>query len=250
MIADLINDKLHIRLITRNVMSVYSTDSKYTDNFILKLKHSFYTINYSDKQSYSNTFIAYLVRDYNKYKNIFRYISKHYNIKKFTEYLNFFDKNHLLWLHFSDLSDDDLCLIECLMLLLSNKQIIILDYFDDRPFAQQMVSLLFKLGLEDKLIIYPCKDVNFGINNSTCQCFVHSADSAKIQSRFSEEYLAEELSNPDIEYTASRPCVYIKRGDYLIPKSYHYSLQEILLIFLFSIKLLYIKAFNWSVKCH
>lgn len=247
MIADLIDDKLHIRLITRNVMSVYSTDSKYTDDFILKLKHSFYTINYSDKQSYSNTFIAYLVRDYNKYKNIFRYISKHYNIKKFTEYLNFFDKNHLLWLHFSDLSDDDLCLIECLILLLSNKQIIILDYFDDRPFASQMISLLFKIGLEDKLIIYPCKDVNFGINNSTCQCFVQSADSVKIQTRFLDHYLSEQL-NSEIHYISYHPAIYNSTNNYIIPQKYSYTLYEIILIIMFSIKMICIKIFNWRYE--
>lgn len=247
MIADLIDDKLHIRLITRNVMSVYSTDSKYTDDFILKLKHSFYTINYSDKQSYSNTFIAYLVRDYNKYKNIFRYISKYYNIKKFTEYLNFFDKNHLLWLHFSDLSDDDLCLIECLILLLSNKQIIILDYFDDRPFASQMISLLFKIGLEDKLIIYPCKDVNFGINNSTCQCFVQSADSVKIQTRFLDHYLSEQL-NSEIHYISYHPAIYNSTNNYIIPQKYSYTLYEIILIIMFSIKMICIKIFNWRYE--
>lgn len=247
MIADLIDDKLHIRLITRNVMSVYSTDSKYTDDFILKLKHSFYTINYSDKQSYSNTFIAYLVRDYNKYKNIFRYISKYYNIKKFTEYLNFFNKNHLLWLHFSDLSDDDLCLIECLILLLSNKQIIILDYFDDRPFASQMMSLLFKIGLEDKLIIYPCKDVNFGINNSTCQCFVQSADSVKIQTRFLDHYLSEQL-NSKIHYTSYHPAIYNSTNNYIIPQKYSYTLYEIILIIMFSIKMICIKIFNWRYE--
>lgn len=247
MIADLIDDKLHVRLITRNVMSVYSTDSKYTDDFILKLKHSFYTINYSDKQSYSNTFIAYLIRDYNKYKNIFRYISKHYNIKKFTEYLNFFDKNHLLWLHFADLSNDDLCLIECLILLLSDKQIIILDYFDDKPFASQMMSLLFKIGLEDKLIIYPCKDVNFGINNSTCQCFIQSADSVKIQSRFLDHYLSEQL-NSEIHYNSCHPTIYNSTDNYIIPQKYSYTLYEIILILMFSIKMIYIKFYNWRYE--
>lgn len=43
MIADLIHDKLKIRLITRNVMSVYSTNYKYTDEFLRTLKPVSYT---------------------------------------------------------------------------------------------------------------------------------------------------------------------------------------------------------------
>ena len=44
MIADLVDDKLKLRFITRNVMSVYSTNNEYTDDFIRKLKHSDYII--------------------------------------------------------------------------------------------------------------------------------------------------------------------------------------------------------------
>ena len=39
MIADLIDDKLDIRLISQNVMAVYSTNNEYKDSFIRKLKH-------------------------------------------------------------------------------------------------------------------------------------------------------------------------------------------------------------------
>lgn len=248
MIADLVDNAIDIRLITRNVMSIFSTKDEYVYHLAYVIKHTRFLVN--DEIVRSEKIVAFVDRGYNSEENIFRYVNKRFSIRKFTEYLNFFDKNHLLWLHFSDLSKYDRLLVEILIALLHDKQIIYLDYFDDAPFAHDLISLLFEIGLEDKLIIYPCRDVAFGVSNSTCQCYAKSYESAKIQSRFSEEYLAEELSNPDIEYTASRPCVYIKHGDYLIPKSYHYSLQEILLIFLFSIKLLCIKAFNWSIKCH
>ena len=236
MIADLVDNAIDIRLITRNVMSVFSSNSEYITHFSYKIKHTKYTVD-NESLVKSEDIVAFISRDYNIKENIFRYIKKRFNVDKFSEYLNFFGKNHLLWLRFSDLSDQDRLLVEILIALSKDKKITFLDYFDDAPFAHDLISLLYEIGLEDKLIIYPCRDVAFGISNSTCQCYVKSYKSAKIQSRFSEEYLAEELSALDIRYTASRPCVYIKHYDYLIPKSYHYSLQEILLIFLFSIKL-------------
>jgi hypothetical protein len=49
MIADLLDDNFHIRLITRNVMTVYSTNKEYTDKFITKLKNSTYIINNDEK---------------------------------------------------------------------------------------------------------------------------------------------------------------------------------------------------------
>lgn len=248
MIADLADNTIDIRLITRNVMSVFSTKDEYIDHLAYLIKHTQFLVN--DEIVRSEKIVAIIDKNYNCEENIFRYVNRRFSIKKFTEYLNFFDKNHLLWLHFSDLSKHDRLLVEILITLLSDKQIIYLDYFDDAPFAHDLISLLFEIGLGDKLIIYPCRNVSFCVSNSTCQCYVKSYESAKIQSRFSEEYLAEELSDPNIEYNASIPDVYTKRCDYLIPKSYQYSLQEILLIFLFNIKLLYIKAFNWSVKCH
>lgn len=248
MIADLIDTDYDVRLITRNVMSVFSSDDNFVSHLSYKVKHAKYLVN-NDKVVKAESIVAFIKRDYNIKANIYRYVKKRLNVQKFTEYLNFFDKNHLLWLHFSDLDSYDRLLVEILITLLQDKKIIFLDYFDDAPFAKDLISLLFDVGLEDKLIIYPCRDISFGISNSTCQCYVKSYSSAKIQSRFFEEYLTEELDTPDIRYEASRPAVYMKNDHYIVPISYNYSLYELLMIFLFSIRLLFIKAFNWSVKC-
>lgn len=237
-----------VRLITRNVMSVFSSNEDYVSHFAYKIKHTEYLV--KDKCIKADSIVSFINRDYNINSNIFRYVKKRFNIKKFTEYLNYFGKNHLLWLHFSDLEKEDKLLVEILIALLKNKPITVLDYFDDTSYASDMISLLFKIGLEDRLIIYPCRNVSFGISNSTCQCYVKSFDSAKIKPRFSEEYLSEELQISDVRYDSNRPIVYRKNDGHLIPISYKYSLYELLLIFLFSIKMLCIKVFNWSIKCH
>lgn len=249
MIADLIDADYSVRFITRNVMSVFSSNTNYISHLLYKIKHSRYSV---DNESFveSEDIVAYISRDYNIKENVFLYVRKRFDISKFSEYLNFFDKNHLLWLHFCDLSAHDRLLVEILIALLKNKKITVLDYFDDAQFAKDLVSLLFKIGLDDRLIIYPCVNISFGLNNSTCQCYVRDKKSAKVQSRFSEEYLAEELQTLDVRYDSYRPLVYRKNSDYLVPISYKYSLYELLLIFLFSIKMLCIKVFNWSIKCH
>lgn len=247
MILDLINENLNIRLITRNVMSVYSTNKEHTDKILSLLKHSNYKVDNSDIKS-SKDLIAYIIKDYNLYENLFKYISKRYNINKFTEYLELFNKNHLLWLRFIDLSKSDLLLVEILISLLSDKKIIILDYFDDEKFADRMISLLYNIGLTDKLIIYPCKNIQFGINNSTCQCYVKNPDAIKIQSRFEEDFIRSEFQDDSISYINVYPLVYNKHNNYLVPSSYKYSIYDLLLIFLYSIKMLYVKFYNWRVR--
>lgn len=249
MLADLIDTDYNIRLITRNVMSVFSSNPSYISHLLYKIKHSKYTVD-NELLVKSEDIVAYISRDYNIKENVFLYVKKRFDVNKFSEYLNFFDKNHLLWLHFYELSAYDRLLVEILITLLKNKKITVLDYFDDAPFAKDLVSLLFKIGLDDRLIIYPCTSISFGLNNSTCQCYVRDKKSAKVQSRFSEEYLAEELQTSDVRYDSNRPLVYRKNDDYLVPISYKYSLYELLLIFLFGIKMLCIKVFNWSIKCH
>ena len=248
MIYDSMDIDYDVRLITRNVMSVFSSNEDYVSHFAYKIKHTEYLV--KDKCIKADSIVSFINRDYNINSNIFRYVKKRFNIKKFTEYLNYFGKNHLLWLHFSDLEKEDKLLVEILIALLKNKPITVLDYFDDTSYASDMISLLFKIGLEDRLIIYPCRNVSFGISNSTCQCYVKSFDSAKIKPRFSEEYLSEELHISDVRYDSNRPIVYRKNDGHLFPISYKYSLYELLLIFLFSIKMLCIKVFNWSIKCH
>ena len=178
MIADLIDSQISMRLITTNVMSIFSTSTDFVDHLAYKVKHTSLLVN--GKTVRSESVVSFIDRNYNINKNIFRYVSKRFSITLFAEYLNFFNKAHLLWLHFSDLDKYDKLLVEILIALLRNKEITYLDYFDDAPFAHDLISLLFEIGLEDRLIIYPCRDVAFGINNSTCQCYVKSFDSVRI----------------------------------------------------------------------
>lgn len=243
MFADLIDDNLNIRLITRNVMSVYSTNSEYTDSFILKLKHSNYIINNKNKVK-SNDLINYFKKNYNLYKNIFRFVkqSKDIDYNKFIEYLNFLDLNHLLWLHFSDLSADQLLIIETLFTLSTNKQIIILNYIDSLSCKNKLYTLIFHIGLSDKLVIIPFKNINDAVNNSTCQCYVKSPNKAKIQSRFSNVYLNSEFKNNIKYYTGNYPLTYHKISNYsLVPVNYNYSSYELLKIFIYFLKVLFLQ---------
>lgn len=251
MIADLVNDKLKIRLITRNVMSVYSANKEYTDNFIRILKHSDYIVN-KNKVSSTNI-ISYIIKNYNQYENIFRYIKSHNNINltKFSEYLNFFNLNHLLWLHFYQLTDIQLKLVELLIQLSSDYKIIITDYIDQlAEYTPKLYTLLFHVGLEDKLIIVPFNKVEEAVNNSTCQCYVKSNNVAKIQAAFSSEFINSEFNTDKEYYKDSRPIVYKKDSNYIIPKSYTYCFYELLLILIFSIKMLYITFYNWRTRVH
>lgn len=249
MIADLIDDQLDIRLITRNVMSVYSTDKEYTESFLRKIKHSEYEV--EDKLVKSDSFISYIVKDYNIYKNVFRFVSssKHIDTDKFIEYLNYFEAYHLLWLHFNQLNDDDLRLVEIVMQLASDKPVVITDYIDDSKYRDKLYPLLFHVGLEDRLIIVPSNDIKTAVNNSTCQCYVKQPNAAKIKSRFSDKFINEEF-NTDLQYyTGKRPPVYVKDLNIIKPISYRYTLYELILIFLFSIKMLYITFNNWRTQC-
>ena len=249
MIADLIDDKFNIRLITKNVMSVYSTNNEYTDYFIRKLKHSNYIIN-NRITIQSDKFISYIKKTYNIYENIFKYVSRRDDIStcKFIEYLNYLDLNHLLWLHFYQLSKDNLSIVEILLQLSTNKNIIVIDYIDHLKCKDRLYSLLFKIGLDDRLIIVPFKDISDALNYSTCQCYVKSFNDAKIQSRFSEEYISYEFNSKLSCYKSDRPKVYIKNSNAIIPASYKYSLYELITIFLFNIKMLLINLYNWRFR--
>lgn len=250
MIADLIDDKLNIRLITRNVMAVYSTNIEYTDSFVRKLKHSDYKVdNHSIKKS--DSIISYIRKTYNIYENIFRFVKKHkqFNYNKFVEYLNFLDLNHLLWSHFYQLDEDTLKLVEIVLQLSTNKRIVITDYIDELKCKDKLYSLLFHVGLEDRLIIVPFKIIDEAINNSTCQCYVKSKDEVKIQSRFSDAYLNTEFSDIELHYKGLRPKIYTPDNNVISPISYKYTFYEILLIILFSIRLMLIRFNNWRMQC-
>lgn len=248
MIADLINEHNDVRLITKNVMSVYSTNKEYTDNFIRKLKHSSYKVN--NKTISSDEIICYVKKTYNIYENIYRFVERHQDINtdKFIEYLNYFNKYHLLWMHFYQLSKNDLSLIEILLQLSSNKQIIIIDYIDSYEYKDHLYSLLFNVGLDDKLVIVPFTNIIDAVNNSTCQCYVKSDNAVKVMSRFPNEFINYEFDTHIEYYTGKFPQLYCKSNSTTFPCSYKYSIYELLLIFLFSIKFALIKFNNWRLS--
>ena len=246
MIADLADDKLRIRLITKNVMSVYSTDSEYTDFFIRKLKHSNYIVD--GKTVSSSDIISYIKKDYNVYENIGRYISRHkeYRYSKFVEYISYFNICRSLWMNFSQLDDYTLSLVEIAMQLSSSKPIIIIGYIDDKECRKKMYSLLFSVGLEDRLIIIPFKDIDEAVNNSTCQCYVKSENAAKILPMFSNEFINHEFKTDHVYYNGMRPLVYVNNEVQMQPTKYQYSLYELFMIFIYNIKYTLILLYNWS----
>ena len=245
MIADIIDDTSDVRLITRNVMAVFSTNKEFTDSFILKLKHSSYYVN--NNVTDSNKIISYIRKTYNIYENIFRFVSRHkeYSLEKFIEYLNFLDLSHFLWLHFYQLSSQDLSVVEILLQLSSYKPIVIIGYIDDLEYRDKLYSILFNIGLDDRLIIVPFKNISDAINNSTCQCYVKNTSEFKIQQRFSETFINKEFNTSLGYYLGIRPPIYSYNSPIITPISYKYSLYEIILIWLFSIKMLIIQFNNY-----
>ena len=248
MIADLIYDKLKLRFITRNVMSVYSTNVEYLDDFIRILKHSDYIINKQVKKS--NSFISYIKKDYNIYKNVFLYIKscKHIDINRFIEYLNYLDLSYLLWLHFYQLSKEECSIVDTLMQLSGDNKVIIIDYIDELKYKDRLYSLLFHIGLEDRLIIVPFKNVYDAVNNSTCQCYIKNIVAVKIQSCFSNDFINNEFNTSCMYYNGLRPNVYKCGRVMLSPVSYRYSLYELFLIFLYSLKMIYFSLYNWRAR--
>jgi hypothetical protein len=248
MIADLIDDKLKIRLITRNVMAVYSTNSEYTDNFIRRIKHSSYVVN--KEKVASDSIISYIKKTYNIYENIYRYVKRHRDVslEKFIDYISFLDLNHLLWTHFYQLSKNDLRLIELLIQLSSNRKIVVTDYIDDFKDSSKLYSLLFHVGLEDRLIIVPFKNITDAVNNSTCQCYVKNDTAAKIQQTFSNEFINTEFKTSLVYYSNKRPKIYSHNNALIAPTSYRYSLYELFAIILFFVKMLFISFYNWRMR--
>ena len=248
MIADLVDDTFKIRLITRNVMCVYSTDKQFVDSFLLKLKHSNYIVN--NEQTKSDSIVAYTKKSYNPYENIYRYILRNNNIDatKFSEYLNYFGLNHLLWVHFYQLNKNDLLLVETLMSLSNNKQVVILDEIDSLECKNNLYSLAFHLGLENRLIIIPFTNIHDAVNNSTCQCYVKNYNAAKIQSDFSNEFINTEFNTSEEYYSRIRPSIYKKSDNYIMPSSYKYTLYELFLIYLYYIKMIISSLNVWRYQ--
>lgn len=248
MIADLIDDKLHLRLITRNILSVYSTNNEYTDYIIQKLKHSEYKVNSNlNKQS----LISYSTHNYNIYENIYRYVKNDskINYNKFIEYLNYFDLCYLLWLHFYQLDHKQQLMIETLFNLSSNARIIILDYLDElSEYKLKLYSLIFNVGLEDKIIIIPHTNITDAVNNSTCQCYIKNKQAVKIQSTFSNAFLNKEFNTSVEYYKNCRPKIYKKEINYIVPNSYKYTLYELFCIFIYRIKMIYTSFYLWRTS--
>lgn len=249
MIADL-SESSDIRLITKNVMAVFSTESELTDYFIRRLKFSNYLVN--NKQRDAKEIISYVIKDYNTYENIYRFVERNnkFNANKFVEYLNYFCLGKLLWLHFYQLSKEDLSLVEILLQLSTNKSIVIIDYIDDSKYKIKLYSLLLHVALSDRLIIIPFKNLEDAVNYTTCQCYVKQKDVVKIMTKFPNEFLNSEFHTLALYYKPIHPHVYESNSYIVTPSSYHYSIYEIILILLFSIKMLLISFYNWRMKYH
>lgn len=247
MIADLI-ESTDIRLITKNVMSVYSTNKEYTDSFIRYLKTHNYLVN--NVPHIANDLIGYNKKTYNIYENIYRFAKRHtdINLNKFIEYLNFLDLGHILLMHFYQLDNDTLSLIESLLQLSTYKPIVIIDYIDNLKYKDKIYSLLFHIGLDDRLIIVPFTNIQDAVNNSTWQCYVKSPTQVKTLPRFSNEFLNHEFNTHTHYYTGNLPVIYHNPSYIYSIQSYKYTLYEIFLIFLFAIKLYIIKFNNWRLS--
>ena len=150
-------------------------------------------------------------------------------------------------MHFYQLSRDDRRLVDILTLLASDMPVIITDYIDDLKYRHKLYSLLFHIGLNDRLIIVPFKNIEDAVNNSTCQCYVKHPCAVKIQSDFSNNFINTEFNTSLEYYNGLRPKIYRRCNSAIVP-TYRYSWCELLLIFLFSIKMIYISLYNWRAR--
>lgn len=247
MIADLINDQYNVRLITKNVMSVYSTNTEYTDHLIRTLKHSDYIVN--NCKINGNTIISYQTNTINKYKNVFRLIkSLNVNHNKVFDYIAYFDICHILWMKVFQLTPAELKLLRLSLQLSEDKQIVITDYLDDLQIKSKVYSLLYHEGLNDKLIVIPFTDIHDALNCSTCQCYVKSYNRCKILPRFPSVFVNHEFKSDSLSYTNRTPDIYVNNNYPLIPLSYKYSTYDLLLICAYFIKILFIQYLNWRTN--
>lgn len=247
MIADLI-ESTDIRLITKNVMAVFSTNKEYTDYFVRRLKTHNYLV---DGNPYpASAIISYVKKTYNIYENLFRFVERNseFNSDKFIEYLNYFNLGKLLWLHFYQLSKEDLSLVEILLQLSTEKHFVITDYVDSSKYRLKLYSLFLHVALDDRLIIIPFKNIDDAVNYTTCQCYVKCESAVKIMTRFPNEFLNYEFHNSRLYYKPILPHVYENNRIIVAPSSYKYSLYELFLILLFSIKMFFTYLYNWRMK--
>ena len=250
MIADLINDKYNIRLITTNVMSIFSSSNNTLNEFISALKSSTYSVNDSIKSA--DSLVCYKLSEINKFESVSSIIAKLASDKnKAIEYISYLNLNYILWMKWYQLSSIDLLAITTILKLVSRKDIIILDTIDTHPLKDKLYSLSFQVGLSDKLVIIPFTSIIEAVNHSTCQCYIKPNVGSKILTRFSNEFLNQEFSTSINYYYSDQPKKYIKEESCLAPASQRYSIYDLLLIYLYSIKLLFIKFTSyWRINHH
>lgn len=247
MFADLLDQNYKIRLITNNVLAVFSTNDIPVLDFLNVILDSKFKINNNNIVNSESVISTYNTK-YNKYENIFRYIVKQNKINKtkVIEYISFFNINYILWLSFDQINKFELQILNVILQLSTNKPIIITDYFDDNPFKYKLYSLLFNIGLEDRLVIVPFRNISDAVSNSTCQCYVKEINDARIQTKFPVEYLNYEFkSNLNYYKISNTPCIYTNNELQLCPTNYKYTLYQLALIILYNIKLMLFTIFNW-----
>lgn len=247
MFVDLLDRNYKIRLITKNVLSVFSTNDNAVSDFLTTLSNAKFKVNNKDIVD-SCKLISNINYNYNKYENVFRYIVKQNKINKskVIEYISFFNINYILWLSFDQVNKFELQILNVILQLSTDKPIIITDYFDDNPFKYKLYSLLFNIGLEDRLVIVPFRNISDAVSNSTCQCYVKEINDARIQTKFSVEYLNYEFKSALNYYKiSSTPCIYTNNELQLCPTNYKYTFYQLLLITFYNIKLMLLTIFNW-----
>lgn len=248
MIFDLINSDYKVRLVTKNVLSVFSKNKSYTDKFISTLRNGTFKLNGSIKTS--ETIISYNTYNDNIYENVSNFIDRYTsNSKKVHEYISSFNLNHILWLRLKDLSTDEYNLLKLFLQLASDKPIIITNYIEKNKYKDKIYSLLLRVGLEDKIIIVPFSDVKEAVSVSTSQCYVKSKKDVKILSKFPNEFLNVEFKTHLNYYKNNNIKFYIKSNNNdITPNKYKYSLYEILNIIIYRLKMFIISCICWCLN--
>lgn len=239
MIADLINDTYKVRLITKNVMSVFSSSKSDLDEFLTLLHSSNYIVNGLVKSA--DNILCYKLPNINKFECVYHILEKHTsNLSKSIEYISYLGLNHILWIKWHHLSDSDLLAVSTVIRLMSERKIILIDCIESHQLRDKLYSIAYNIGIADKLVIIPYTSVFEAVNNSTCQCYFKHDFGAKIISKFSNEFLNKEFNTSVNYYHTSKPKVYCNTSAVLAPTSYKYSAYDLILIYLYSIKILFL----------
>lgn len=250
MIADLINNKYPIRLITHNVMSVFSPSQKYLEEFLSTLKSSKYlkcgcTVS-------ANSFICYDINIPSKYISTYLILAKYSNnLAKALEYISYLNLNYTLWTRWFQLSPDDILAIITVIKLVSSKEVILLDYIDHHPLKDKLYSLAYHTGLSDKLIIIPFKSITEAVNHSTCQCYIKPGIGVKVLPKFSNEFLNNEFNTSCMYYKFTNIKQYRREHFTLAPAGIKYTFIDLIAIVLGTLNLIFTKyLLYWRVNTY